>query len=154
MPKKINIYAPFVAIDFETANYKPNSACALALVRVENGIIVDKRVELIRPPEPEFAFTYLHGISWDDVAGKPTFGELWPQIAEFLKGVKFLAAHNADFDKGVLRACCLEAGLTPPRLRFLLHHENGPGKMACLSHRPGRGLQEIRYPFKSSRSVV
>ncbi len=28
--------APFVAIDFETANESPVSACALALVRVHN----------------------------------------------------------------------------------------------------------------------
>ena len=32
----------FVAIDFETADYGRDSACALALVRVEAGVIVQR----------------------------------------------------------------------------------------------------------------
>ena len=32
----------FLALDFETANYYRDSACALGLVRVENDKIVDR----------------------------------------------------------------------------------------------------------------
>lgn len=71
---------PFVAIDFETATKSPDSACAVALVRVENDEIVHRETRLIRPPRREFIFTDLHGISWDDVATAPTFGELWPKL--------------------------------------------------------------------------
>ncbi|SYZ74620.1 DNA polymerase III epsilon subunit-like 3'-5' exonuclease (fragment) [Candidatus Zixiibacteriota bacterium] len=119
MGKPVNFSAPFVALDFETANYYPNSACALALVRVENGLIIDRKVELIRPPDRQFAFTWLHGIAWDDVVDKPSFADLWPQFRDFIKGAKFLAAHNASFDRGVLRTCCFEAGITQPRIRFV-----------------------------------
>lgn len=119
MGKIVNYTAPFVAIDFETANYYPNSACALALVRVEDGTIVGRKVELIRPPDRQFVFTWLHGIAWDDVAERPSFADLWPQFKQFIKGAKFLAAHNAPFDRGVLRTCCTESGLTPPRIRFV-----------------------------------
>ncbi len=109
----------FAAIDFETADYHRDSACAVAVVRVEQGRIVARACRLIRPPRREFFFTYLHGISWDDVAGEPSFGELWPSFRRELDGVEFLAAHNASFDRGVLRACCAEAGLSPPSLPFL-----------------------------------
>lgn len=108
----------FVAIDFETANHDRNSACSVGLVRVKNGKITDKVVHLIRPPTSEFFFTYIHGISWDDVANAPEFGKLWPKIEPMFKGIEFLAAHNASFDKGVLEACCKKHRIPMPKIEF------------------------------------
>jgi DNA polymerase-3 subunit epsilon len=117
-------HPPFVAIDFETADRGSDSACAVGLVRVEKLCIVQRRVCLLRPPRRpvppnrRFLFTYVHGITWDDVAGAPTFAEAWPRLTGMLKGAKFLAAHNAAFDRGVLSACCRAAGLPPHDLPF------------------------------------
>ena len=111
--------SPFIAIDFETADYQPDSACAVALVRVEGSRIVQRSHFLIRPPRQAFIFTYLHGITWEMVAGEPTFGELWPELKPLLADVKFLSAHNAPFDRGVLQACSAVHGLEPPRLPVL-----------------------------------
>jgi DNA polymerase-3 subunit epsilon len=108
----------FVALDFETADYYPDSACALGLVRVENHQIVERTYSLIKPPRKRFVFTYLHGITWEDVANQPTFGELWPSFRPLLEGVDFLAAHNASFDRSVLHRCCAAAGLDPPEIPF------------------------------------
>ncbi|WP_339716985.1 exonuclease domain-containing protein, partial [uncultured Sneathiella sp.] len=88
----------FLAIDFETANNAADSACAIGLVRVENGKIVREKALLIRPPSPEFYFTHIHGLTWEDVAKAPDFGALWPEIEPWLQGVDFLAAHNSGFD--------------------------------------------------------
>ena len=41
----------FVAIDFETADYGRNSTGALALVRVEAGVIVQRAFHCIRRPQ-------------------------------------------------------------------------------------------------------
>jgi DNA polymerase-3 subunit epsilon len=111
--------APFVAIDFETADHGADSACAVALVRVEERCIVRRQFALIRPPRRTFRFTYIHGITWDDVAGEPTFAECWPALSGILDGVHFLAAHNSSFDSGVLRTCCRHAGLAPPPHPFV-----------------------------------
>ena len=108
----------FEALDFETADYYPDSACALGLVRVENHQIVQRTYSLIKPPRRRFVFTYLHGITWEDVAHQPTFAELWPSLTPILKDVDFLAAHNASFDRSVLQRCCETAGLTPPAIPF------------------------------------
>jgi DNA polymerase-3 subunit epsilon len=108
----------FVALDFETADYSPDSACALGLVRVENHQIVQRTYHLIRPPRRRFVFTYLHGITWEDVAGQPTFAELWPSLTPLWADVDFLAAHNASFDRSVLHRCCAAAGLEPPEIPF------------------------------------
>ena len=55
---------PFVAIDFETADNGRDSACAVALVRVEGEQIVARAYTLLRPPRRYIRFTYLHGIRW------------------------------------------------------------------------------------------
>ena len=107
-----------VAIDFETADYGADSACAVGLVRVEDGRIVRRESRLIRPPRSEFAFTWIHGITWDDVRNQPTFGQVWPELSDIFDGVEFIGAHNAPFDRGVMRSCCAAAGLTPPDLPF------------------------------------
>jgi DNA polymerase III subunit epsilon len=96
----------FVALDFETANPDPTSACSLAVVTVENEEIVDCLSILIRPPSPRFDFSWLHGITWKDVAGQPTFRDHWSDIESRLAAAEFLVAHNAPFDRGVMRACC------------------------------------------------
>lgn len=110
---------PFVAIDFETADRLPDSACSVALVRVENGEIVDRHQTHLRPPRQEMLFTHIHGLRWEDVEDAPTFADAWPAIEGFVEGASFLAAHNAGFDRRVLSACCEAAGIRPPRLDFL-----------------------------------
>lgn len=101
----------FAAIDFETANYSQRSACAIGVVIVRDGQVVDRVNQLIRPPSRDFTFTHIHGLTWQDVRDAPTFAELWPELSARLIGVAFLAAHNAPFDRGVLAACCASYGL-------------------------------------------
>lgn len=108
----------FVAIDFETADYGRDSACAVALVRVEGGRIVAKEHRLIRPPRREFVFTHIHGITWQEVASEPPFARVWPDMERLLEGASRLVAHNASFDRSVLKRCCEAANLEMPTLPF------------------------------------
>jgi DNA polymerase III subunit epsilon len=109
----------FAAIDFETADYGRDSACAIAVVVVDSGEIIYKGCSFIRPPRSDFVFSYLHGITWEDVAGQPSFKEFWPKLQPLFKDVDFIAAHNASFDRSVLRACCTDCGVAAPESRFL-----------------------------------
>ena len=70
----------FVALDFETADAGRDSACAVAAVRVERNRIVGRFYKLIRPPRKIFTTSHIHGITWEDVAGEPTFQQLWPKL--------------------------------------------------------------------------
>jgi len=123
MPPLLNLdrvpAGPFVALDFETADYSSDSACAVALIRVEDSQIVERRSTLIRPPRPSFPFASIHGITWRHVKDHPTFAELWPALASILDGAAFIAAHNAGFDRKVLETCCTVAGLIAPALPYL-----------------------------------
>jgi DNA polymerase-3 subunit epsilon len=108
----------FVAIDFETADSGADSACAVGMVRVEDGRVTHREARLIRPPRSGFFFTAVHGIRWEDVEDQPPFAEVWTDLAPLLEGADFLAAHNASFDRRVLEACCRAAGLPVPALPF------------------------------------
>jgi DNA polymerase-3 subunit epsilon len=109
----------FAAIDFETATYGADSACALAAVIVEDGVIVQQLYELIRPPSRTFSFTHIHGLGWHDVKDAPDFAAVWQTFAPALAQVEFFAAHNAPFDQGVLQACCRSHGLAVPAQPFV-----------------------------------
>lgn len=109
---------PFVAIDFETADYGRDSACSVALVRVDHGRVVASANRLIRPPRRDFMFTGIHGITWRDVQREPVFADVWAAVSPLLEGATALVAHNASFDKSVLNACCLAAGMEAPPLPF------------------------------------
>ncbi len=114
--------ADFIALDFETANGYRVSACAAALVIFENGRISKEYHWLIRPPRKFDYFhpfnTRLHGISSRDVADKPQFDELWPEIFSLINN-ETLAAHNASFDLTVLRQLLDIYNLRYPDLEFL-----------------------------------
>ena len=109
----------FVAIDFETASTRRDSACAVGVAACYAGRVVLSRTYLIRPPSSQFTFTDLHGLRWEDVRDAATFAELWPTLRAWIAGAAFVAAHNAPFDRSVLHASCARYRLRPPPTRFV-----------------------------------
>src|SRR4051812_9753149 len=90
-PRPIPIPLPpadgaFVAIDFETADYGPDSACAVGLVRVEALTVVRRETLLIRPPRQQVLFTHVHGITWEMVKNAARFADAWRQLSPLLDG--------------------------------------------------------------------
>lgn len=111
----------FTAIDFETANSSNASACAVGLVRVRDGEVVEKTGWLIRPPAPHDAFfelnTRIHGIRAEDVVDAPTWtGQLGALTA--FAGDDILVAHNAGFDMAVIKRACDATGDDCPPYRY------------------------------------
>lgn len=110
----------FVALDFETADKTKNSACSIAVVTVENGVVVKEANSLIKPPRMHFddACIDIHGIHPEDVINEPTFDQIWPDIYNHhLKG-KIVVAHNAVFDIEVLRAALTNYNLDWPEFQY------------------------------------
>lgn len=109
----------FVAIDFETANQKRESVCAVGMVTVENGQIVEEFYSLVDPEDRFSSFNIdVHGITPRAVSGMPTFpaisGQLWPRIAGNL-----IVAHNAAFDINVLKKAAYKYRLTVPEFSYV-----------------------------------
>jgi DNA polymerase-3 subunit epsilon len=110
----------FVAIDFETAKKSPESACSVGLAKYQNGKLTDTFYSLIRPPvlyiRPDF--TEIHGLTVDDVRDAPRFADIWENNLLPFIGSLPLAAHNAPFDMGVLRAVLEWYELPVPPLKY------------------------------------
>jgi DNA polymerase-3 subunit epsilon len=70
--------------------------------------LVDRRptgrtLHLHLDPEREIDFgaTEVHGLTWDDLKGKPKFRDLAPQIVDFARDAEWII-HNAPFDVAFL----------------------------------------------------
>lgn len=87
----------FVSIDFETANSHRTSACSLGITVVENGVIVEKKQWLIKPPRNYFNDKNIavHGITPEMTINELEFNELWPEIKPYLHN-KLLVAYNGN----------------------------------------------------------
>lgn len=93
----------FVAIDFETATAERKSACAVAIITVEEGQIVDAYHQFIQPPNNEYSWrnTQVHGMTSRDTRNSPNFAQILPEIQKRLAG-QTVVAHNESFDRSVL----------------------------------------------------
>lgn len=114
----------FTAIDFETATGRRNSACAVGIVTVENGILTEEFYSLIQPPgNAYFGMNIaIHGIRPSDTANSPTFKELYPEIRARLHRKK-IVAHNEVFDRSVLRRTMEHYALDYTKLELAEHWE-------------------------------
>jgi DNA polymerase-3 subunit epsilon len=144
----------FVAIDFETADHCPDSACAVGLARVEQMRLVRRESLCIRPPRRRFLFTHIHGITWEMVEGAPRFADVWRRLAPQLDGASVLAAHNAPFDRRVLTACCAAAGLPVPRLPFLCTVQLARRRWGAKAERSAFCLPAARHQANPSRPRI
>lgn len=109
----------FVSIDFETANEKRNSPCAVGIVVANETEIVDEFYTLINPNTYFNPFNIrVHGIREEDVETAMTFSEVWPTLQNYLSG-NLVVAHNASFDMSVIRLTLDHEGLSYPDLDYL-----------------------------------
>ncbi len=106
-------FSDFCAVDLETTDRDTSSAeiVEIAAVRVRNGEIVDEYHRLVKPTVAiAVAATATHGYSDADVAGKPSFTEVWPSFREFC-GDDIIVAHNGfAFDFPILKRMTAQIG--------------------------------------------
>ena len=112
----------FTAIDFETANGSPASACSVGLVKVRDGQVVDRIGWFIQPPFGHDHFvdwnTRIHGITADMVIEANGWVDQLVDLVAFT-GDDILVAHNAGFDMGVIKAACIATGVAVPAYSYV-----------------------------------
>ncbi|WP_201983028.1 3'-5' exonuclease [Hymenobacter rubidus] len=110
----------FTAIDFETANERRDSACAIGVVRVHNGQIVEEFQTLLRPRElrVDWRNQQVHGIAEADLYDAPTLADVWPVLLPYLHRQP-VVAHNSAFDVSVLEYTCRDFSLPIPAFHAL-----------------------------------
>lgn len=109
--------AEYLAVDVET-NGRGGNACELTeigAVLVGGGELHDTWSTLVRPQMPlARGIQRFTGITQAMVNGAPPPEDVLPRVAELLEG-RVLVAHNAAFDRRVLRQAFQRAGLKWPR---------------------------------------
>jgi DNA polymerase-3 subunit epsilon len=108
-----------IAVDFETATHQRRSACALGVVVVSNGEVVDAKKWQFRPHGNYFEArnVRIHGISAQAVADQPQLYDLWSEIRPFFDN-QHIIAHYAQFDVSVLRHSLDAIGVSYPTFEY------------------------------------
>lgn len=95
----------FVAIDFETMTPIRTSACAIGMVKIIDGEIVQEFYSLINPVRDEMTDSEpcrkIHGIALETVEKASTFAELFEGMKLFIGGLP-LVCHNKSTDIVIL----------------------------------------------------
>ena len=96
--------ATFTALDFETATSQPYSICQIGLVRVEKGLLTEKVMHLIQPPNNQYFYRNIeiHGIKPVDTLNAETFDKVWWKVKHYIED-QVVVAHNSAFDVNCLR---------------------------------------------------
>lgn len=119
MPRNKTELPAYVAIDFETAFNTGPCACSVGLARFENGILRDEYYSLIRPPYQKVMYSWVHGLTWEDLETERDFAQVWLEMSDFIRHTPYLVAHNAPFDRRVLYGCCDYYAIDRPLQTFL-----------------------------------
>jgi DNA polymerase-3 subunit epsilon len=106
---------PIAFLDVETTGRDPTTEriVELGIVIGRRGEVVERHSWLINPGRPiPKEMSAIHGITDDDVADKPAFGAIVPELLERLANA-IPAAYNATFDRAFLLAELERAGARP-----------------------------------------
>ena len=126
-----------VAIDFETANSKPESACSVGVSVFEDGIEIDSFYTLIKPLEEYGRFDYwnikIHHIRPQDVEDAPGFDKFYDWLSKYFKDSVFVA-HNAEFDMNVLKRCAVCWNLPIPDIQYFCSVRLSKKMLPFLDH--------------------
>jgi DNA polymerase-3 subunit epsilon len=104
-------------LDTETTGLSPEQGHRI--IEIAGVELVDRRptgrsVHLYLDPEREIdaGATEVHGMTWDDLKGKPRFSDVAGEFIEFARDAQWVI-HNAPFDVAFLDAEFKRAGLSP-----------------------------------------
>jgi len=104
-----------IIIDTETTGLDPrlgHRVIEVAALEVANRRATGRTFHFRLDPEREIdaGATAVHGMTWDDLKGKPKFGEIAAEFVAFAGGAEWVI-HNAPFDLGFLDAELARASL-------------------------------------------
>ncbi|MFP3463773.1 hypothetical protein R5O87_23290 [Arthrobacter globiformis] len=139
----------FTAIDFETANSHRGSVCAVGLVKVRDGHIVDAASWLIKPPPGIDDFdpinVELHGITEEDVQNAADWEMSLEGILQFVCEDP-LVAFDAAYDASVMRKATEHQHLDLPAKDFYCALHLAQDHLTLPQHRLSDVLTALDLP--------
>jgi DNA polymerase-3 subunit epsilon len=111
---KLNLKVPLCFFDLETTgtNISQDRIIEIAVIKVMPGGEMLRKANVLNPTIPiPLESTAIHGISEEDVKGKPTFKDVAKEYARFLEGADLSGFNILKFDVPVLVEEFLRAGV-------------------------------------------
>jgi DNA polymerase III epsilon subunit-like protein len=139
----------FTAIDFETANSNRGSVCAVGLVKVRDGKVVDQASWLIKPPPGIDHFdpinVEIHGIRERDVVHAADWEMSIEGILQFACE-DHLVAYDAPYDASVMRTATEHLRLDLPAKDFYCAQELAQAHLELPKHHLNDVLEALKLP--------
>jgi DNA polymerase-3 subunit epsilon len=107
-------HKPLVFVDIETTGgrYTTSHILDIGIIRVENGVVVQKINQLVQPnAQIPYFITKLTGITNEMVWDQPQFQTLAPALETIFKDAVFIA-HNVNFDYRFFKQEFKRVGIT------------------------------------------
>jgi DNA polymerase III subunit epsilon len=153
---------PIVVADIETTggSARYSRIIEIALIRIENGEVVDTFQSYVNPAQrlPHF-ITNLTGISENDLAGAPYFDAIADNVAKICDGAVFVA-HNVRFDYSFIKCAMEENGypfkpklLCSARLSRFLYPEHKRHNLEVIINRHGLKTINRHRAFDDAKAV-
>jgi DNA polymerase-3 subunit epsilon len=106
-----------IVLDTETTGLDPKQGhriIELAGLEVVNRRATGRTIHFYVDPERDIdaGASEVHGMTWDDLRGKPRFRDIAAEFLEFARGAEWVI-HNAPFDLAFLDAELALAGIAP-----------------------------------------
>ena len=108
----------FFVIDVETANLDNSSICQIGLAEFQGPELISTWESLVNPDQYFDPYlSKIHGITADQVIGKPLFKDLSNDIARKVEGRRLF--HHMPFDKNAINRACDRCGLEIWRAKWM-----------------------------------
>ncbi|OJU88207.1 hypothetical protein BGO17_04530 [Candidatus Saccharibacteria bacterium 49-20] len=155
-----NLPAVFVDIETNGGNGDRGRITEIALIRVEEGEVVEEYTTLINPGSPiPYWITRLTGITNDDLVDAPYFDEVAGEIARILDGAIFVA-HNVRFDFSFVKRQLEAVGYTfrpklfcTVRMSRALYPENKGHSLEKIIARHGISVDDRHRAYADAKAI-
>ncbi|TXG87284.1 MAG: 3'-5' exonuclease [Thermomicrobiales bacterium] len=131
----------------------------LAVVDVAGNVLIDTLIAPMAPIPPET--TRVHGLVDADVAGSPSWIEVYPAFSELIHA-RPIVVYNAAFDRRMIAGCCAFAGFPEKEQEWhcaMLHYARFAGARSENRHSRFRyhklsdALASFNLPAGSHRAL-
>lgn len=146
---------PFAIVDVETTGFSPltgDRILEIAVVRL-NADSTEEYVTLVNPLR-DVGPVHVHGLTADDVASAPMFGEIVGDLLEVMRGA-VMVAHNIRFEHDFVSAEFSAAGVFLPQIPSLctleLAYKMEP---SLLNHRLASCCAAAGVPYYASHTAL
>lgn len=103
-----------IILDTETTGLDDDAQIVeISIIRISGEVLLNTLVQPTCPISPEAS--RVHGITDDDVAGAPTWREVWPEVARLIKRAGVVLIWNKDFDRRLMEQSCRAHRLKLPK---------------------------------------